>query len=115
MKSDIRSYEDCLQLIEHFYTKLLKDPVIGHYFADLNLKEHIPRVADFWAFVLIDKAGYQGNMMTAHAKLPLNIEDFDRWLALFKTSVNELFHGEKSEMAIQRSEQIAWTMKSKLD
>ena len=115
MKEDIRTYEDCIQFIKHFYTKLLKDPLISHYFTPLNLDEHIPRVADFWAFILIDQPGYQNNMMTAHAQLHLKNEDFDRWLSLFKDSINDLFEGEKTEMAIQRSEQIAWTIKSKLN
>ena len=71
MKNDITTYEDCLLLIRKFYDKLPTDDTIAHFFVDLDLEEHIPRVADFWAFLLIDKPGYNNNMMTAHAKLEL--------------------------------------------
>lgn len=113
MKQDIATYEDCLLLIRRFYDKLLVDEQIGHFFIQLNLEEHIPRVADFWAFVLIDQPGYQNNMMTAHAALDLKDADFNRWLELFHQTVRELFQGEKANTAIQRSQLIALTMKAK--
>ena len=111
---DIETYEECKFLIERFYEKLALDEHIGHYFRDLDLGKHIPRVAEFWAFILIDRTGYTGNMMDAHARLPLKVGDFDRWLALFHETVSEHFSGEKANLAIERSTLIAWTMKSKL-
>jgi hemoglobin len=111
---DIETYEDCILLIRKFYDKLLVDDQISHFFIHLDLEEHIPRVADFWAFLLIDKPGYSNNMMTAHAKLELNENDFNRWLALFHQTIHELFSGEKANLAIERSKLIAWTMKSKM-
>jgi hemoglobin len=101
-------------LIRNFYDKLLIDDQISHFFVHLNLNEHLPRVADFWAFILIDKPGYQNNMMSAHASLNLKETDFNRWLFLFQETVNELFEGEKASMAIHRSQHIALTMKAKL-
>jgi hemoglobin len=114
MKNDITTYEDCLLLIRKFYDKLLTDDTIAHFFVGLDLEEHIPRVAYFWAFLLIDKPGYNNNMMTAHAKLELKEKDFERWLALFHATINEHFAGEKAELAKQRSTLIAWTMRSKM-
>jgi hemoglobin len=114
MKRDIETYEDVLQLITRFYDRLLVDEQISHFFIELDLEKHIPHVADFWAFVLIDQAGYTNNMMTAHSKLELKESDFERWLALFHESINELFEGEKATLAIERSKLIAWTMKSKM-
>ena len=111
---DIETYEECQFLIERFYDKLMGDEHIGDYFRDLNLSMHIPRVAEFWAFILIDRTGYKGNMMDAHARLPLKVDDFDRWLTLFHETVREHFSGEKANLAIERSTLIAWTMKSKL-
>lgn len=111
---DIETYEDCLLLIEQFYDKLLEDEQIGHFFKDLDLKEHIPRVADFWAFLLVDKPGYNNNMMTAHARLELKQDDFKQWLQLFHQTIDEHFEGEKATMAKERSNLIALTMKSKL-
>lgn len=112
---DIQTYEDCLLLIDAFYQKLLEDEQIGHFFKDLDLSTHIPRVADFWAFVLIDKPGYANNMMTAHARLDLKECDFERWLELFHETIHENFIGEKADLSIERSKLITWTMKSKMN
>lgn len=112
---DIETYEDCVLLIEKFYEKLLADKQISHFFVDLDLQSHIPRVADFWAFVLIDKSGYNNNMMTAHARMDLKESDFARWLQLFHQTVADYFSGEKADLAIERSKLIAWTMKSKMN
>lgn len=110
---DIETYEDCILLIEKFYDKLLKDEQISHFFIDLDLSTHIPKVADFWAFILIDKPGYANNMMSAHARLNLKGDDFKRWLELFHQTIHELFAGEKADLAIERSKLVAWTMESK--
>jgi hemoglobin len=111
---DIETYDDCLVMIRKFYDKLLVDEQISHFFIHLDLDEHIPNVADFWAFILIDKPGYSNNMMTAHSKLSLSENDFQRWLELFHQTINEQFKGEKANLAIERSKLIAWTMKSKM-
>jgi hemoglobin len=112
---DIETYNDCLLLIRKFYDKLLHDEQISHFFTELDLSTHIPKVADFWAFVLIDKPGYSNNMMTAHARLDLKEPDFQRWLELFHETIHELFEGEKADLAIERSKLIAWTMKTKMN
>lgn len=112
---EIETYEDCIFLIEEFYKKLLSDDQIAHFFVDLDLSTHIPKVADFWAFVLIDKPGYANNMMTAHARLDLKEPDFQRWLELFHETIRENFYGEKADLAIERSKLIAWTMKTKMN
>lgn len=111
---DIQTYGDCLLLIEKFYYKLLLDKQIGHFFKDLPLDVHIPKVADFWAFILIDKPGYSNNMMQAHAKLDLKVPDFEQWLKLFHETIDQNFQGEKANLAKERSTLIAWTMRSKL-
>lgn len=111
---DIQVYDDCILLIEKFYDKLLVDEQIGHFFKHLDLSVHVPRVADFWAFVLIDKMGYSNNMMTAHSSLTLQKEDYAKWLELFHETINEHFVGEKATLAIERSKMIALTMEYKL-
>jgi hemoglobin len=111
---DIETYEDCLFLIEKFYDKLLNDEKISHYFNSLPLNSHIPNVANFWAFVLLDKPGYSNNMMQAHSRLDLKESDFDQWLKLFHETIDQYFNGGKANLAKERSTLIAWTMRSKL-
>ena len=110
---EIESKEDVTLLVEPFYQKLVKDDLVSHFFSQLNLKELLPSVIQFWSFILLDEAGYSANMMEKHAKLDLNEESFDRWLKLFHETVDQFFTGEKAELAKQRSSLIAWTMKTK--
>lgn len=113
-KRDITTIEDLEFLIRKFYDKLLVDEQIAHFFTELNLEEHIPRVASFWAFIALDSPGYKGNMMDAHAKLELKTTDFERWLNLFHQTIHEHFTGEKADFIVARSSLIAWTMQSKV-
>jgi hemoglobin len=46
--------------------------------------------------------------------MPLKKAHFDQWLFLFNETINQLFIGEKAEMAKQRAAVIAWTINSKL-
>lgn len=110
---EIESKADIELLIDTFYQKLVKDEVVSHFFAHLDLKEHLPKVVSFWSFILLDEAGYSANMMTKHASLNLDEGSFDRWLKLFHETVDQFFMGEKAELAKQRSTLIGWTMKSK--
>lgn len=110
---EIESKEDVELLIETFYQKLIGDELVSHFFSGLNLPEHLPRVVQFWSFILLDEAGYSANMMEKHARLDLNEESFDRWLKLFHETVDQFFTGEKADLAKQRSTLIAWTMKTK--
>lgn len=110
---EIQSKADVELLIDVFYQKLLKDELVSHFFVHLDLKEHLPKVVQFWSFILLDEAGYSANMMERHARLDLNEASFDRWLKLFHETVDDFFTGEKAELAKQRSSLIAWTMKTK--
>ena len=119
--NDITNREDLTQLMESFYHKALQDDVIGHFFnevAPLQMETHIPLIVDFWETIVFDKAKYSGNVLGVHEHLhqlsAFKEEHFNRWVALFKETVNELFFGEKAEMIKQRGESIATVMKIKL-
>lgn len=110
---EIETKEDVQLLVHTFYDKLIADELVSHFFAHLDLEAHLPRVVQFWSFILLDEAGYSANMMEKHAKLDLDEASFDRWLELFHETVDQFFTGEKAALAKQRSALIAWTMKTK--
>jgi hemoglobin len=110
---EIESKQDVELLVKTFYQKLVKDALVSHFFSQLDLDEHLPRVVQFWSFILLDEAGYSANMMEKHARLDLDEASFDRWLKLFHETIDEFFVGERAELAKQRSTLIAWTMKTK--
>jgi hemoglobin len=120
-KKDIESRKDIELLVDTFYKKALKDEIIGYIFnevAKIDLAKHMPTMYNFWETTLFHKASYKGNPMKIHvdlhAKEPLKKEHFDQWLSMFSETVNELFHGEKAELAKTRALSIATVMQIKI-
>ncbi len=121
MKHDIRNREDIRLLMERFYDKLLADESISYLFTDvakINLEEHFPVLVNFWDSILFQADTYQKNAMKPHVDLhqqsPLEAHHFKTWLGYFIATVNELFDGEKAELARQRATSIATIMQIKV-
>ena len=123
MKPDISNAEDVKLLIDTFYEKVQRDDVIGYIFNDIarvNWSAHLPVMYAFWDFLLLGNAdAYRGNPIQKHfdlhAKHPLKAAHFDRWLALFQSTVDELFEGSNADNAKFRAFAIAETWKPKFD
>ena len=109
----IESRDDIHYLVESFYEKVVKDEVLSPFFLNLDFDKHLPKMVDFWAFVLLDEAGYTTDVTEKHSRMRLKQEHFDRWLELFNTTVDTLFTGEKAELAKQRAFLVGLTIKSK--
>ncbi|HMD00251.1 MAG TPA: group III truncated hemoglobin [Ferruginibacter sp.] len=114
MKKDIENRKHIELLIKTFYDKVNADPTIGYIFNDIakvNWETHLPIMYDFWENSLFYTGDYNRNTMQVHLKLnetvPLTASHFDRWLQLFSATVDELFAGEKAELAKQRAISIA--------
>ncbi len=121
MKPDIESRKDIIQLIDMFYSKVDKDAILSPYFneaAKVDWKTHLPRMYDFWDTVLFAKDAYHGNPMAKHklvdAMMKLTPEAFERWLALFYGTVDELFSGKSAEKAKFSANTIATTLQSRI-
>ncbi len=121
MKQDILNREDLLLLMDRFYCKAMTDQSIGHYFTEivqLNLQKHIPVITDFWETILFDTGKYFGNTMKVHEDLheksPFKSEHFNRWMAMFKETVDENFQGNNAEKIKQRAISIATVMNIKM-
>jgi hemoglobin len=115
MKKDIQTKGDIVKLVDVFYACVLKNEKLAHFFAHLNFEEHKPKMVHFWSFVLLDESGYTTNVFDKHANLHANSSDFNEWVALFHTTVNELFEGEKAEAAKFRATTLGFTFGAKLD
>jgi hemoglobin len=111
---EISAKQDVVELVDVFYGKILKDELLSPFFKHLNLEIHLPKMVQFWSFVLLDEAGYSTNVVEKHMKMPLKKTHFDQWLFLFNETIDSLFIGEKVELAKQRAFTIAWTTEHKL-
>ncbi|RIH77396.1 hypothetical protein Mterra_03774 [Calidithermus terrae] len=115
---DITSRADIAAVVNAFYGKATRDPLIGHLFEGLDLQAHLPTMHDFWENILFRTGAYKGGMMYKHlvlnARKPLRPEHFERWLELFTATVDEHFAGENAEAAKQYARSIAQTMLSRI-
>jgi hemoglobin len=111
---DIESRADCEKLVRAFYGRTLVDPMIGWIFVDvakLDLEAHVPRIASFWETILLGARSYAGSAYTPHAALNYKVRlrpgHFETWLRLWRTTVDELFAGERAELAKTHAGRVA--------
>jgi len=109
----IESRDDVQYLVESFYEKVVKDDVLAPFFLNLDFDKHLPKMVDFWAFVLLEESGYTTDVTEKHSRIRLKQEHFDRWLELFNSTVDTLFTGEKADLAKQRAFLVGLSIKSK--
>lgn len=121
MKKDITDRKDIELLVDIFYERLLKDDSINYIFNDvakIDIKTHIPVIADFWESILLNSNVYNNNPMKIHLdlnnKTPLQKHHFETWLKYFTASVDELFEGNTAMLAKQRAVSIATVMQIKI-
>jgi hemoglobin len=118
---DISNREDCERLVRTFYGRALTDPVIGFIFVDvakLDLEAHVPKIASFWETILLGAQSYAGGAFRPHAVINAQVQlragHFDRWLWLWRMTVDELFAGERAELAKSHAERVARAFHARL-
>ncbi len=112
--SDIETRADCERLVRAFYGRALDDPIIGWIFVDvakLDVEAHVPQIASFWETILLGAQSYAGGAFAPHAALHMKVRlrggHFERWLALWRDTVDELFAGERAELAKSHALRVA--------
>jgi len=121
MRKKLETAEDIQLLVRTFYDKVFKDEMLSPYFIYIKNNEwnkHLETMYLFWNNIVFYTGGYYGNPMEVHKKLHhfkgLSKDNFERWLLLFTTTVDELYRGEKAELIKQRSNSIATVMQLKI-
>jgi hemoglobin len=113
-RHDIEDRADCERLVRAFYSRAMVDPLIGYLFVDvakLDLEAHVPVIASFWETVLLGARSYSGGAFRPHVELHqkagLLSGHFERWLVLWNETVDELFAGERAELAKEHAVRVA--------
>ncbi|WP_207492393.1 group III truncated hemoglobin [Aridibaculum aurantiacum] len=121
MKTTINGEEEVKLLVRQFYGKVLQDEMLAplfEYALENKWDQHLQLLDKFWMNVLFYTGGYTGNPMQVHSQLhffrKLTKEHFAVWLRLFVQTVDELFEGEKAELAKQRAHSISTVMQLKI-
>jgi hemoglobin len=107
---DIEDLDDIKIFVDEFYLKVKKDLLIGPIFLEKipeNWQPHLEKMYAFWNAALFGMPGFRGNPFAKHA--PLNIEEkhFERWLVLFKETIQQYFNGNKATETIDRANLMA--------
>jgi len=120
-RPDIETRADCERLVRAFYGTALEDPIIGYIFTDvakLDLEAHVPVIASFWETILLGARSYGGGAFRPHAAIharsPLREGHFERWLHLWRETVDELFEGPRAELAKTHAERVAAAFHARL-
>lgn len=118
---DIEGRADLEMLVDAFYGKVQKDPIIGFIFTDVagvNWDAHLPKMYDFWETMLFKSGSYRGNPLRPHVNLStlteMGPEQFARWKELFFETVDEMFSGENAAFIKNIAEDMAQVMESKI-
>ena len=122
MKNDIQSKQDIKNFVIQFYSKLIDDQILTHFFQDIithnHLEKHIEVIVDFWEDILLDTVKYGRNALKPHldmhVKKPFQAHHFDAWLDHFTVTIDTNFKGKKAELAKTRALSIATVMKIKM-
>jgi hemoglobin len=102
--------EDMIRRLVHtFYDRIRADEVLGPIFAARisDWTPHLERMCAFWSSVTLVTGRYHGRPMQAHARLSVDASHFDRWLALFAESTNEVCPPAAAAYFVERARMIA--------
>lgn len=109
MKTDIKNLNDIILFVDEFYNSVQRDELIGPIFnhAIEDWGPHLEKMYKFWNAALFGVPGFKGNPFAKHAPLPIEGKHFERWLVLFRETIDGNFEGEMAEDTKNRAELMA--------
>ena len=111
---DLRD-EDLEPILVVFYDRVERDPLLAPYFAVVDMREHIPRIAAFWSTMIFHTGTYTGNAFRPHLEMPgLAAGHFANWLATLERTVDDFHTGPHAERMKALAHRIAWSMQLRL-
>jgi hemoglobin len=93
-------------LVTAFYREIVFDDLLAPVFdevAEVQWAEHIPKLIDYWCWILFGTKGYGGAVTRTHRHLhslePLRPEHCDRWYGLWSASIDAAWSGPHADRA----------------
>jgi hemoglobin len=97
------------RLVRGFYARVRTDEMLAPVF-DARIKDwepHLQQMCAFWSSVALMTGRYHGAPMPKHLPLPIDAAHFDRWLALFEATANEICPPDAAAHFVERAQRIA--------
>lgn len=103
-------------VVDRFYEKARQDAVIGPIFnrviPDADWPAHLDKIASFWSSMLLNAGTYGGRPMPKHLAIgDLADEHFQRWLSLFKETVDAVCPPPVAALFVDRAERVAHSLR----
>jgi hemoglobin len=119
MEPSALTEDDIAAVVDAFYTKVRRDPLLGPVFAraiaDRAWPAHLAVIQDFWSSVMLKTGRCQRNPFSAHLRVEgIRPELFDRWLVLFQETCNELLAPGPAEALHAKAVMIGDSLKAGL-
>lgn len=115
MPTDRISEEQIRLLVNTFYDKIRADAELGPIFMRAipgDWGPHLAKMYDFWSSVMLTTGRYKGNPVAVHQRIDgLEIGLFDRWLALFGQTCDEIFDSGTAGLFRLKAARIAESLK----
>lgn len=114
VRGDLDEPSEIGEMVRRFYADVAQDDLLGPVFdkvAEVAWSEHLPNLTQFWCRVLLHDGDYRGNPLRAHerihARSAFTDALFDRWLSLFRGTVDSGWTGPNADHAIAFAERVA--------
>jgi len=103
------------RLVDAFYARVRADAVLGPVFNEAidDWPRHLDKLAAFWSSVMLTTGRYKGQPVPAHAKHVGRITPvlFERWLALWAHTTDELMERQVAAGLQAKAARIAESLK----
>jgi len=99
-------------LVDRFYDSVRDDDLLGPIFAARisDWSTHLGRMKSFWSSVLHNSGAYSGSPMLKHVAIPgLDRSHFDRWLTLFRATLDDLARDPAAASHVEERAQMIAT------
>lgn len=120
-RQDLTSRSAIHDLVVSFYRELVMDEKLGPLFeevAEVDWREHIPHLIDYWCRILLGESSYQGAILNAHMyvhqKEAFTADHFDRWYRLFVSAIDERWAGPMADKAKSNAAKVAASLARRL-
>ena len=111
---DLDTSDEVAEMVRRFYQDVAQDDLLGPVFNDVaqvDWSEHLPKLTAFWCRALLGVEGYSGNPFRAHALInersPFTMAHFERWLQLFRDTVEPGWVGPNADRALALARNVA--------
>ena len=105
-------------IVHRFYEAVRGDPLLAPVFAlrlGADWDAHLGKMVDFWSSLTLQSGRYSGQPHVAHRNLGLTVAHFERWLALFRETVEASCTGPVAALFLDRAHRVAESLQIGLD